>query len=325
MTAQERDQLRNRAVTQNRFPPGLFAIFLGVMFLMSGIHVGLIVVMNRLAWGDVAQVVVAMGYWALVAAGLTWITRRQIETVYDKPARELAEATAKVADGDSKIRECIDDLLQHICLCIAVGKINGDKFAVFRSGGKGGDMVQKILVFQPGGADLDAVKGADIRKQLFLVKRADLQPVRIFLPAFPKVAVLIAVDVFLRDHGPRHLSKVHVRQQPLCAVHIIGHIGGQHLPPFHNCSIVHNNPSFPGFDCSIAEKKGKVGSPLHRENREAAAVCSFGCCFFCEKTTRCSGTSGSFGCACDYSLNLLGIVKLNSCKCIKECDSFLLL
>ncbi|MBQ7025749.1 MAG: HAMP domain-containing histidine kinase, partial [Peptococcaceae bacterium] len=103
MTAQERDQLRNRAVTQNRFPPGLFAIFLGVMFLMSGIHVGLIVVMNRLAWGDVAQVVVAMGYWALVAAGLTWITRRQIETVYDKPARELAEATAKVADGDFSV------------------------------------------------------------------------------------------------------------------------------------------------------------------------------------------------------------------------------
>ena len=103
MTAQERDQLRSRAVTQNRFPPGLFAIFLGVMFLMSGIHVGLIVVMNRLAWGDVAQVVVAMGYWALVAAGLTWITRRQIETVYDKPARELAEATAKVADGDFSV------------------------------------------------------------------------------------------------------------------------------------------------------------------------------------------------------------------------------
>ena len=103
MTAQERDQLRNRAVTQNRFPPGLFAIFLGVMFLMSGLHVGLIVLMNRLAWGDVAQVVVAMGYWALVAAGLTWITRRQIETVYDKPARELAEATAKVADGDFSV------------------------------------------------------------------------------------------------------------------------------------------------------------------------------------------------------------------------------
>ena len=103
MTAQERDQLRSRAVTQNRFPPGLFAIFLGVMFLMSGLHVGLIVLMNRLAWGDVAQVVVAMGYWALVAAGLTWITRRQIETVYDKPARELAEATAKVADGDFSV------------------------------------------------------------------------------------------------------------------------------------------------------------------------------------------------------------------------------
>ena len=103
MTEKEHRQMHRRDVTQNRFPPGLFAIFLGVMFLMSGLHVGLIVLMNRLAWGDVAQVVVAMGYWALVAAGLTWITRRQIETVYDKPARELAEATAKVADGDFSV------------------------------------------------------------------------------------------------------------------------------------------------------------------------------------------------------------------------------
>ena len=103
MTEKERTQLRDRAVLQNRFPPGLFAIFLGVLFLMSEIHVGLIVAMNRLAWHDVAQVIVAMGYWALVATGLTWITRRQIETVYDKPARELAEATAKVADGDFSV------------------------------------------------------------------------------------------------------------------------------------------------------------------------------------------------------------------------------
>ena len=103
MTEKERVQIRQRAVTQNRFPTALFAIFLGVMLLMSGIHVGLIVLMNRLAWGAVAQVLVATGYWALVATGLTWITRRQIEAVYDKPARELAEATAKVADGDFSV------------------------------------------------------------------------------------------------------------------------------------------------------------------------------------------------------------------------------
>ena len=48
MTEKEHRQMRRRDVTQNRFPPGLFAIFLGVMFLMSGIHVGLIVLMNRL-------------------------------------------------------------------------------------------------------------------------------------------------------------------------------------------------------------------------------------------------------------------------------------
>ena len=99
MTEKEHRQMRRRDVTQNRFPPGLFAIFLGVMFLMSGIHVGLIVLMNRLAWGDVAQVLVAMGYWALVAAGLTWITRRQIETVYENRPESWQKLRPKLQMG----------------------------------------------------------------------------------------------------------------------------------------------------------------------------------------------------------------------------------
>ena len=39
-----------RMIKDSLFPISLFGIFLGVLFLMSGIHVGLVVLMNRLNW-----------------------------------------------------------------------------------------------------------------------------------------------------------------------------------------------------------------------------------------------------------------------------------
>ena len=90
-------------VKQDRFPPKLFAVFLGALFLMSGIHVGLIIGMNDWGWGDIAQIVVAMGYWAAVAIGLTLYTRQQIRTVYEEPVQNLADATTKVANGDFSV------------------------------------------------------------------------------------------------------------------------------------------------------------------------------------------------------------------------------
>ena len=47
------------------------AVFLGVLFLMSGIHVGLVVLMNSLGWNELLQTLVPMTYWGLVAMGLT--------------------------------------------------------------------------------------------------------------------------------------------------------------------------------------------------------------------------------------------------------------
>lgn len=90
-------------VKQDRFPPRLFVIFLLVLFLMSGLHVGLIVLMNKLGWHDIVQIIVAMAYWAQVAIGLTLITRTQIRTAYEEPMQNLAEATTKVADGDFSV------------------------------------------------------------------------------------------------------------------------------------------------------------------------------------------------------------------------------
>lgn len=90
-------------VMQSRFPLSLFATFLGVLLLMSGIHVGLIVLMNRLSWGPVIQCMVPLAYWMLVALWLTLLTRKQMQQTYEEPMQNLAKAATAVANGDFSV------------------------------------------------------------------------------------------------------------------------------------------------------------------------------------------------------------------------------
>jgi len=90
-------------IKESLFPPSLFAIYLGVLLLMSGIHTGLIVFMNKVGWNDLVQTVVPMVYWGMVAVGLTLFTRGKIRSTYEKPLHKLAEATDKVANGDFSV------------------------------------------------------------------------------------------------------------------------------------------------------------------------------------------------------------------------------
>ncbi len=85
------------------FPPSLFFVYLGVLFLMSGIHTGLIVGMNEAGWNDIAKIFVPIFYWGVVAVGLTLFTRRQIRKTYEEPMLKLAEATRQVAEGDFSV------------------------------------------------------------------------------------------------------------------------------------------------------------------------------------------------------------------------------
>lgn len=91
------------AVRESRFPPSLFAIYLGVLLLMSGVHTGLLVLMDSLDWNDWIQSAVPVLYWSAVAVGLTLFTRRKVRQTYDIPMRQLAEATDKVAHGDFSV------------------------------------------------------------------------------------------------------------------------------------------------------------------------------------------------------------------------------
>ena len=90
-------------VSESRFPPSLFAVYLGTLLLMSGVHSGLLVFMNRMEWNEVIQSVVPILYWSMIAVGLTLYARREIRRTYEKPMHMLAEAAGRVADGDFSV------------------------------------------------------------------------------------------------------------------------------------------------------------------------------------------------------------------------------
>ncbi|MFV0479380.1 MAG: ATP-binding protein [Anaerorhabdus sp.] len=89
--------------TETLFPISIFFSSLFFLLLMAGIHTGIIVGMNKLGWGETAQVVIPLLYWCAIASAITGITRYKIKQVYDKPLKRLAEATKAVAGGDFSI------------------------------------------------------------------------------------------------------------------------------------------------------------------------------------------------------------------------------
>lgn len=90
-------------IKESLFPPSLFAIYLGVLLLMSGIHMGLLVFMDKVGWSELTQTIVPMVYWGIVAVGLTLFTRKKMRSTYEEPLHKMAEATRKVSEGDFSV------------------------------------------------------------------------------------------------------------------------------------------------------------------------------------------------------------------------------
>lgn len=90
-------------IKENLFPPSLFAIYLGVLLLMSGIHTGLIVLMNKVQLNELAQTIIPMVYWGIVAVALTLFTRQKMKSTYEEPLHKMAEATRSVSEGDFSV------------------------------------------------------------------------------------------------------------------------------------------------------------------------------------------------------------------------------
>lgn len=90
-------------IKQSRFPISLFFIFYLILLLMSGIHVGLVVLMNENSMNEICQTIIPMIYWAVVAGCLTIYTRIRIRKTYEDPMIRLAKATSQVASGDFSV------------------------------------------------------------------------------------------------------------------------------------------------------------------------------------------------------------------------------
>ena len=94
----------DRRRLESRFPPSLFGLYLVTLLLMSGIHIGLVTLINENPhWNTAVQILIPTAYWTLVAVGLTLFTRHQIIKTYDKPMKELARAAGRVARGDFSV------------------------------------------------------------------------------------------------------------------------------------------------------------------------------------------------------------------------------
>ena len=95
---------REKKRRESRFPGSLFALYFVTLLLMSGIHTGLVILINEnLHWPAVVQVLIPSAYWCLVAGALTLFTRYKIVKTYDQPMKELAKAAEKVAHGDFSV------------------------------------------------------------------------------------------------------------------------------------------------------------------------------------------------------------------------------
>lgn len=92
-----------RGIKDSLFPVSLFAIYLGVLSLMSGIHQGLVVLINAFDWNEAVQTAMPIVYWGCVAVGLTLFTRKKIKDTYEAPLHMLAEATEQVSNGDFSV------------------------------------------------------------------------------------------------------------------------------------------------------------------------------------------------------------------------------
>ena len=90
-------------VRSSRFPPLLFSIIFVGTLLASGVHMGLIVLMNTLRWSSLVQTILPMVYWAAVSVGLTLFSVQIIKNTYERPVQMLAEAAQKVANGDFSV------------------------------------------------------------------------------------------------------------------------------------------------------------------------------------------------------------------------------
>ena len=91
------------AIRSRYFPLALFGIILAGLMLSSGIHMGFLILMNRLGLNNLIQTIVPIIYWVALAAGVTALISQLTKNVYERPLKQIAHAARQVAGGDFSI------------------------------------------------------------------------------------------------------------------------------------------------------------------------------------------------------------------------------
>ncbi len=90
-------------VRQSHFPVSLYVTLFLIFLLVSGIHTGMLVLLESLHANDFMNINVPILYWAIVSAATTLYITRKIKRAYETPMKEMAEATARVSAGDFSV------------------------------------------------------------------------------------------------------------------------------------------------------------------------------------------------------------------------------
>ena len=99
----EADSEKKHSIGEVKFSVSLLLVYFVVLLIMSGVHTGLIVLINNAQIPPVIEVMIPLGYWMLVAVGLTLFTRSRVKATYETPMQNLAKAAKQVADGDFSV------------------------------------------------------------------------------------------------------------------------------------------------------------------------------------------------------------------------------
>lgn len=75
-----------------------------VMLFISGIHVGLIVLLTHTQRSEALSAIIMLLFWAVMAGIFTLVTVTQIRHTYEEPMQTLGHATKAVAGGDFSVR-----------------------------------------------------------------------------------------------------------------------------------------------------------------------------------------------------------------------------
>lgn len=90
-------------IRSSRFPAALFGIILVGLLLSSGVHMGFLILMNRLAINDLIQTIVPIVYWVGLSLGVTVLIVRLTRLTYERPLKQIAQAARQVAGGDFSV------------------------------------------------------------------------------------------------------------------------------------------------------------------------------------------------------------------------------